>query len=75
MSEKKLPEVKCPTCQKRGAWLECQWSPFCSQRCKLIDLGQWFDEVNKVSEPLRPEHFKEFEELPPGEYLDQPEKE
>jgi endogenous inhibitor of DNA gyrase (YacG/DUF329 family) len=32
-----------------------RWRPFCSERCKLIDLGSWFDETNRIpddSEPL-----------------------
>ncbi len=34
--------VKCPTCGKPVNWTpEEQWRPFCSERCKLIDLGQW----------------------------------
>jgi endogenous inhibitor of DNA gyrase (YacG/DUF329 family) len=71
---KPLPKVKCPTCKKPGNWFAEKYGPFCSHRCKLIDLGQWFSEENKISEPLRPEHFKGFEELPPGEYLDQPDE-
>ncbi len=64
--------VKCPTCQKTGDWFATPFGPFCSKRCKLVDLGQWFSEENKISEPLRPEHFASFEELPPGENLDEP---
>ena len=41
MSEEVLM-VKCPTCQKKVAWLPENTSrPFCSERCKLIDLGAW----------------------------------
>ncbi|HEY1172641.1 MAG TPA: DNA gyrase inhibitor YacG [Verrucomicrobiae bacterium] len=74
MSDKPLPEVKCLTCKKRGAWFEGKFGPFCSSRCRLLDLGKWLDEENKISEPLKPEHFKGYEELPPGEYLDKPER-
>ncbi len=43
------PTVKCPTCQAMVAWTgEQQWRPFCSERCKLIDLGSWFDESNII---------------------------
>jgi endogenous inhibitor of DNA gyrase (YacG/DUF329 family) len=28
--------------------------PFCSERCKLIDLGDWFDEEHRISTPLPP---------------------
>jgi endogenous inhibitor of DNA gyrase (YacG/DUF329 family) len=31
------------------AWTKAQrWRPFCSERCKLIDLGAWFDESNRI---------------------------
>lgn len=34
--------VKCPTCQRQVAWLpENNFRPFCCERCKLIDLGEW----------------------------------
>ena len=36
---------------------------FGSARCKMIDLGKWLGEVYRISEPLRPDHFAEFEEL------------
>jgi endogenous inhibitor of DNA gyrase (YacG/DUF329 family) len=30
-------------------WNEKQrWRPFCSERCKLVDLGSWFDESNRL---------------------------
>ena len=66
-------KVRCPSCKKEGEWLEGAYGPFCSRRCKLIDLGKWFEEENCISEPLRPEHLNPFAELPPGEHLDRPE--
>jgi endogenous inhibitor of DNA gyrase (YacG/DUF329 family) len=34
--------VKCPTCGKLVAWVDTEkFRPFCSERCKLIDLGEW----------------------------------
>ena len=43
--------------------------PFCSQRCKMIDLGKWLGEEYRVSEPLRPDHFMEMErELDPDDH-------
>ena len=70
---KLLPKVACPTCQKVGDWFSGSHGPFCSKRCKLVDLGKWFSEEHRVSEPLRPEHFQGYEKLPPGEHLDRPE--
>ena len=65
---------KCPTCRKEGAWFSGEFGPFCSKRCKLIDLGKWLGEENCISEPLRPGHFTGYETLPPGEDLDQPDR-
>ena len=38
-------EVSCPTCSKMVEWIESStFRPFCSDRCKQIDLGAWADE-------------------------------
>lgn len=42
-------EVSCPTCSKEVAWLESStYRPFCSDRCKQIDLGAWADESYSI---------------------------
>ncbi len=42
-------EVNCPTCMKKVIWSEANpWRPFCSQRCKLIDFGDWASERNSI---------------------------
>jgi len=42
--------VACPTCGKGLAWTpENAWRPFCSERCKLIDLGAWASERYRVA--------------------------
>ena len=66
-------QVRCPTCRKPGDWLAGTFEPFCSERCKLADLGKWFGEENRISEPLKPEHFEEYADLPPGQCVDRPE--
>ncbi|NRD75539.1 DNA gyrase inhibitor YacG [Shewanella sp. VB17] len=41
--------VKCPTCQKDVLWnTEATFKPFCSERCKLIDLGDWASEKHAI---------------------------
>jgi endogenous inhibitor of DNA gyrase (YacG/DUF329 family) len=36
------PIVDCPVCGRRTEFAPAnRWRPFCSQRCKLIDLGEW----------------------------------
>lgn len=49
----KSPVVSCPICGVAVAWTaENRWRPFCSERCKLIDLGQWASEKYRV--PVEP---------------------
>jgi endogenous inhibitor of DNA gyrase (YacG/DUF329 family) len=41
--------VACPNCGKAVEWtLAAAWRPFCSERCKLIDLGAWAAERYRV---------------------------
>jgi len=43
--------VPCPTCGKQTAFSpQNRWRPFCSERCKLIDLGSWAAENYRVAE-------------------------
>jgi endogenous inhibitor of DNA gyrase (YacG/DUF329 family) len=49
MLGKKKPVVACPQCGKEVVWgEESPFRPFCSERCKLIDLGQWANEGYRV---------------------------
>ena len=41
--------VKCPNCKKPVVWEETPTRPFCSPRCKLIDLGRWLDEDYSIA--------------------------
>ena len=51
-----LQKIACPTCHKRNTWRpENAFRPFCSERCKLIDLGEWASETRKIpGEPVDP---------------------
>ncbi|MFM2484804.1 DNA gyrase inhibitor YacG [Celerinatantimonas yamalensis] len=41
----KVIMVACPTCHKQTEFSpNNRWRPFCSERCKLIDLGEWSNE-------------------------------
>ena len=43
------PKIKCPTCSKEIEYSEkYPFRPFCSERCKLIDLGEWASESHKI---------------------------
>lgn len=49
MSTPKPRTVACPTCGKAVEWQpENRYRPFCSERCKLIDLGAWANESYRV---------------------------
>ena len=50
--------VDCPCCGNLVVWgEESPWRPFCSERCKLIDLGEWADESRVIpGDPLPPDH-------------------
>ena len=48
--------VNCPTCQQAVEWKpENRWRPFCSERCKQIDLGAWADEKYSIPATNQPE--------------------
>jgi len=46
--------MKCPTCQKETTLEGNRYRPFCSERCKLIDLGQWAAGKYRVPTSERP---------------------
>ncbi|MDX2054690.1 MAG: DNA gyrase inhibitor YacG [Polyangiaceae bacterium] len=53
--------IVCPTCQKTLEDVPSDFParPFCSIRCKQIDLGNWFDERYRISRPIEPEDLEE----------------
>ncbi|MCW8919430.1 MAG: DNA gyrase inhibitor YacG [Gammaproteobacteria bacterium] len=53
---KKPRLIACPTCQKVVEWSEQNpWRPFCSERCRLIDLGEWASGGHRIpGEPQPP---------------------
>lgn len=52
-------QIKCPVCSKKTSLKNNQWRPFCSERCKLIDLGKWALEEYTIAG----QDFKEKEDL------------
>jgi hypothetical protein len=41
-------KITCPICRRTTTWEENPWRPFCSERCKLIDLGKWASEQYRI---------------------------
>ena len=59
-----VPTFECPVCRKQftvKSKEEAPHRPFCSTRCKMVDLGRWFDGTYRISEPISRD---ESEELP-----------
>lgn len=57
MNEKRTPPtVPCPRCGAPVAWTaENQYRPFCSERCRKIDLGAWASGEYRVPAVEQPE--------------------
>ena len=55
---------RCPTCQAViDASADARWRPFCSQRCKQVDLGAWLSESYRIPAVEQDDD----EDPPPGE--------
>lgn len=54
--------MHCPTCEREFDPQESPAKPFCSERCRLVDLGRWLDEAHGLPAVPDPEDF--VEEVP-----------
>jgi endogenous inhibitor of DNA gyrase (YacG/DUF329 family) len=60
----KVRKVHCPQCGGEALWSpENKYRPFCSERCKLIDLGAWASEAYRI--PVQEETFEPLDDSPP----------
>ena len=61
--------VSCPTCQRPVEWSDASpFRPFCSERCRLIDLGAWMTEKHAIpgeEVPAPSGHDTDGGDLPP----------
>ncbi len=51
MPRKRSISLRCPICRKIVLRSEPEF-PFCSERCRLIDLGKWASGAYVIPEPL-----------------------
>ena len=42
-------KITCPACKKEAKWDDNPFRPFCSERCRLIDLGKWASEEYRIA--------------------------
>jgi len=52
----------CPICGKPASLEDNPYKPFCSERCKMIDLGQWATEKYRIPVKGVSEEEKKVEE-------------
>ncbi|HEY0786012.1 MAG TPA: DNA gyrase inhibitor YacG [Acidobacteriaceae bacterium] len=54
--------LRCPTCSKLVGAKDAEF-PFCSDRCRLIDLGKWASGAYRISTPIHdPAEMEELRE-------------
>ena len=46
---KKNLKVNCPHCKKSFEYYDSEFRPFCSDKCKLIDIGSWLNESYAIA--------------------------
>ncbi|MDR2560689.1 MAG: DNA gyrase inhibitor YacG [Holophagales bacterium] len=49
----------CPTCRRPTQWENNKWRPFCSERCRLLDLGGWASESYGIPEDEEGDEWSE----------------
>jgi hypothetical protein len=55
-------QITCPLCKKITTWEENPFRPFCSERCKLIDLGAWAKEEYRIGGKKEEEEDEQSQE-------------
>ena len=54
--------MQCPTCKKETEFEGNPFRPFCSERCKMIDLGKWAAGQYRVPTSEKPNEYPEDED-------------
>ena len=57
----------CPICKKPTDSETNAEFPFCSERCRIIDLGNWASDKYVISTPLRPEELPDLDKDDDGD--------
>ena len=60
---KRLRSLRCPICKTRTPRTAPEF-PFCSERCRLIDLGKWASGKHVISSPLAEPEIAALDEAP-----------
>ncbi len=62
-----MPQLTCPICRKQFDSTASDSVPFCSARCRQIDLGRWLGESYSFPTSREEEGDEDPDELPPDE--------
>ncbi len=66
------PLVQCPQCGIKFQYYTSEYRPFCSERCRLVDLGHWLSDSYRIAgrpDPKNPDLNTESDE-DDGEFQD-----
>jgi endogenous inhibitor of DNA gyrase (YacG/DUF329 family) len=55
--------VKCPECKKTFQYYSSEFRPFCCEKCKMVDIGHWFNESYVVEGKSNSVYIEEPEKL------------
>ncbi len=65
-----MPLIRCPICDKSFQSEQATSLPFCSDRCRSIDLGRWLDERYTLPSERAEDPDSESDESGRAEFLD-----
>jgi endogenous inhibitor of DNA gyrase (YacG/DUF329 family) len=60
-----MPTFECPICKKAitvAHKKDAPYRPFCSRRCKMVDLGRWLNGTYTIAEPLESDDLEQASE-------------
>ena len=55
-----ISQLSCPVCRRKIVIEKTNSMPFCSERCRLVDLGRWINE--EIGVPVEPGSLQEAEQ-------------
>ena len=60
----RIRSVSCPTCKKIFDFHQSDFRPFCSEHCRMVDLGHWLMETHRIPSKERVEEYDEEKSYP-----------
>ena len=54
-----IQKIKCPRCKAETVWEGNDSRPFCSEKCRLVDLGRWANEDYSIEGGKAPQNDRD----------------